>query len=42
VADLQTAMSGQSTRAIDANTTSAVKTTKRQKSVAEELTGGKL
>ncbi|KAH6853933.1 hypothetical protein B0I37DRAFT_18974 [Chaetomium sp. MPI-CAGE-AT-0009] len=42
VADLQAAMSGQSTKAIDANTSSAVKTTKRQKSVAEELTGGKL
>ena len=42
VADLQAAMSGTSSKAIEGNTSAAVKTTKRQKSVAEELTGGKL
>ncbi|EAQ93124.1 hypothetical protein CHGG_01359 [Chaetomium globosum CBS 148.51] len=42
VADLQAAMSGLSSKAIEGHTSNAVKTTKRQKSVAEELTGGKL
>ncbi|KAL2142712.1 hypothetical protein VTI28DRAFT_800 [Corynascus sepedonium] len=42
VADLQAEMLGTSSKAIDANKPVAMKTTKRQKAVAEELTGGKL
>ncbi|KAL2158009.1 hypothetical protein VTH06DRAFT_4819 [Thermothelomyces fergusii] len=42
VADLQAEILGTSSKAIDANKPIAMKTTKRQKAVAEELTGGKL
>jgi hypothetical protein len=42
VADMQAERTGSSTRAIDHNKPIVVKTTKRQKAVAEELTGGKL
>ncbi|KAL2154674.1 hypothetical protein VTH82DRAFT_3350 [Thermothelomyces myriococcoides] len=42
VAELQAEMLGTSVRTIDANKPVAMKTTKRQKAVAEELSGGKL
>lgn len=42
VAALKAEMTGQSSRAMEAKKAPAIKTTQRQKAVAEELTGGKL